>query len=153
MAALLIAFLIGAILVFWNVHSFVESRKKAPAFRDILCLNIKESDKRAFSFMFFVFVSFLVYGVISLFVASESVVYGIKQNFSDILLIVFFVSMLVNYLIRVIVMGGCSQNKDPKYMWDAWKVGAKNCKGEGDARALRYSNMVSLYSFVVFCCH
>ncbi|PPK49870.1 hypothetical protein [Marinobacter persicus] len=151
-SALFVSFVIGAVLLFWNVHSFICCKRRPPNFREVFSLNVSSLDRRAFCFLFFVFCLSFVFGVGYIFCSLMDSQRDFSVSSDDFILVLLFLSLLFNYLIRLVAKSALYESLDDgkRYVWDVWKVRVKDCGDRKVAGALRASNVLSFLILLMF---
>jgi len=146
MASILIALIIFFVLVFWNWFEFIKIKGGLPHGMDMLKIHVLPPNRRAFNFFVALFFLFLFYGV--WFLASHPIrfiFYNIVKNMSDYFLVLFFGSVLINYLIRFSNLD--KSKREGGFVWDAWRVSEYSCSG---VKLIKVSNLISISFFLFF---
>ena len=154
MTWLLVALILGSIPVFWNLDSYIRAHCDVPSWKECFRRQVTVENKRAYYFFVGTAIAFAVLGFYNVVaVPFREMAAWLKGNTTELLAVLAYIAGLGNYLVRrFIARNGFRAESSTKheYVWDAFSVRKGNCKTNGQANALWYSNFVLAIIVVSF---
>lgn len=154
MTLLLLALILGSISVFWNLDSYIRVHREVPSWKVCFRRHVTVQNKRAYYFVVASATVFAVLGFYNVVVMPfGEVAAWVQTNTTELLAVLAYIAGLGNYLVRRFIARngfGVEDSTKGEYVWGALSVRKGDCKTNGQAVALRYSNFVLTIIVVSF---
>lgn len=144
MTAILLALMVGSIVAFWNVDSYIRAHREMPSWKEFWRVHVGDSNRRAYYFFIALAFFFLILGIFDVVTTPlNSLTRWIRDSGVEVVWILVFVSGLANYVVRTLILRrrrDAMPDKGEIYVWDSWTVRKRDCATPGESRALKYVN-------------
>ena len=144
MASILISIMIFSLLVAWTIDTHIRNFGKIPNMRRFFSFPVRKRDKRAYLVISTLGCVLFIYGMFS--ISDYQQVKGLLiKSTGDICLVLIYISVIVNYLIRLRIYSrtvGSQLDSRQTYIWDIWALKTRQLDRNSDRRSLMLSNSV-----------
>ena len=138
------------ILVIWNAEAYVKSYKKMPKIRDYMLVHVEKKDKSAFYFFSVLFIILFSSFVTQLSISGPAS-YFVSISLKDTFILLFFVTLCVDYLVRLSIYLNLKIDKviQGRYLYELWNISAGDIAPGLKRIVLHTLNYITLLMFVL----